>query len=406
MDIRFISFLSIAAKTAAVSAIILVAAGGGNSSVAADLPLATKAPPPAAGRFWAEIDYLAWTVKGDKLPPLVTSSPSGTPLLQAGVLGLPGTSILFGDSTVNDRWRSGLRAQIGYWLDPQQRAGIEASFFGLEQASTGFSASSGGNPILARPFFDASLNQQSATLIAFPGLLAGSVNINETSRLYGAGALYRQGIGSFGSSGAERFSMLIGYRYLHASDDLGISTAATVTTVGGPIPSGTVFGVSDSFKAGSDFHGVDLGIIGEFTQGPWTLEGRAKVALGANFNNGQINGSTTINAGGVITTLPGGLLALSSNIGNVSQTRFALVPELALKAGYQFAPGWRVIGGYNLLYWTGVQRAGNLIDTTINPGLLPPGGGAGPQRPQAQFNSSPLLAQGFSAGLRYEFGVR
>ena len=402
LAMRSVSILSIAAKTVAVASLILTA---GTAAFAADLPLVTKAPPPppSGGSFWAEVDYLAWTVKGDKLPPLVTTSVAGTPQAQAGVLGVPGTSVLFGDSTTNDKWRSGLQAQIGYWFDSQHKAGIEGRFFGLEQASTTFSASSTGTPILARPFFDATSNQQSSMLIAFPGIVAGSVNINETSRLYGASVIYRQDIGSWG---AERFSVLAGYRYLHASDDLGISSLSTVTTINGPIPAGTAIGVNDSFKAISNFHGVDLGVIGEFTQGPWLLEWRAQVALGANFNEAQINGSTSVNLGGVVTPSPGGLLALSSNIGNSSQTRFAVVPELTLKAGYQFAPGWRVIGGYNLLYWTGVQRAGNLIDTAINPALVPPATGGGPQRPQVQFNSSPLLAQGFSVGVRYDFGVR
>jgi hypothetical protein len=397
-----ISCRSIAAKTAAFALIIFGLAGTSHSALAADVPLPAKAPPPAAGQFWAEVDYLAWTVKGDKLPPLVTSSPPGTIRSQAGVLGLPGTSVLFGDSTVNDGWRSGLRAQIGYWFDPQKTRGLEFGGFGLDQVSTGFSAASGGNPILARPFFDASLNQQSATLVAFPGAFAGSVNISETSRLFGANALYRQQIGSWG---AERFSVLVGYRYLHSSDDLGISTSSTVIDPASPIPLGTIIGVTDSFKTSSNFNGVDLGLIGEFTQGPWMLEWRAKVALGANINNGEISGATTVNIGGVVSTLPGGLLALSSNSGNFSETRFAVVPELTLKAGYRFAPGWQIIGGYNLLYWTGVQRAGNSIDTTINPNLIPPGTGPGPQRPQFQFNTSALLAQGFSAGVRYEFGV-
>jgi hypothetical protein len=199
--------------------------------------------------------------------------------------------------------------------------------------------------------------------------MAGSVSVSETSRLLGAGALYRQEIGFWGG---ERFSILIGYRYLHSSDKLGISTTSTITQVNGPIPAGSVFGINDSFDASSNFHGLDLGIIGELTHGPWMLEWRAKIALGANFNDAQINGSTTAAVSGVTTTLPGGLLALTSNIGSFSQTHFAVVPEIALKAGYQFAPGWRVIGGYDLLYWTGVQRAGNLIDTTINSNLIPP----------------------------------
>lgn len=128
-----------------------------------------------------------------------------------------------------------------------------------------------------------------------------------------------------------------------SSDKLGISTTSTVTALNSPIPAGSIICVSNSFSASSDFHGLDLEIIGELTHGPWMLEWRAKVALGANFNEAQINGSTTTNVGGVTTTLPSGLLALSSNIGSFSQARFAVVPEIALKAGYQFAPGWRVI---------------------------------------------------------------
>jgi len=56
-----------------------------------------------------------------------------------------------------------------------------------------------------------------------------------------------------------------------------------------------------------------------------------------------------------------------------------------------------------VLYWTGVLRAGNLIGTTINPNLLPPPLGGGPQRPQALLNTSPLIAQGFNVGLRTDF---
>src|SRR5215475_15781876 len=61
----------------------------GTPALAADLPL--KASPKAAefNPFWAEADVLAWSVKGDHLPPLVTASPDGTPLFQAGLLGAP-----------------------------------------------------------------------------------------------------------------------------------------------------------------------------------------------------------------------------------------------------------------------------------------------------------------------------
>ena len=47
--------------------------------------------------------------------------------------------------------------------------------------------------------------------------------------------------------------------------------------------------------------------------------------------------------------------------------------------------------------------AGGLIDTTINPNLIPPATPGGPQPPQPTFNTSPLLAQGLTFGVRYGF---
>jgi hypothetical protein len=385
---------------AAVCGVALIAATplALRTAAATDLPI--KAPPkiPDSGSlFWAEVDYLAWSVKGDRPPPLVTTSPAGTPLFQAGVIGAPATTVLFGDSSVNGGWRSGGRLQAGYWFDSTRKKGIEVSFFDLQNASTGFAANSGTNAILAQPFFDAVANRPSSALVAFPGLVSGAIAVNESSRLLGAGALYRQEIGTWGG---QSISALIGYRYLHSSDNLSIPV--NVNFLFGGVG---LFSVSDSdaFGARSDFHGVDLGLTGEWKRGPWTLEWRGKVALGANINSANINGMTAITFGGVTTTSPGGLLALSSNSGNFSQTRFSVVPEIALKAGYQVAPQWRIVAGYDALYWTDVQRAGGLIDTVINPNLIPPVAPGGPQRPMPVFNTSPLWAQGFNVGVRYDY---
>jgi hypothetical protein len=50
-----------------------------------------------------------------------------------------------------------------------------------------------------------------------------------------------------------------------------------------------------------------------------------------------------------------------------------------------------------------VQRAGGLIDTVINPNLFPPPIPGGPLRPMPVFNTSPLIAQGFNVGVRYDY---
>ena len=217
--------------------------------------------------------------------------------------------------------------------------------------------------------------------------------MNKSSRLLGFDTHYRQYIGTWSG---QQVSALIGYRYLRSSDNLSIPEAINAVGFG-------AFSSIDSFGATSNFHGVDLGAAGEFKRGPWMVEWRGTLALGAVFNSAAINGSTTANFGGGVTTQPGGLLALSSNIGNFSQTRFSVVPELALKASYQFAPRWRLVAGYDLLYWTEVQRAGGLIDTAVNPNLAPPAAGGGPLRPMPVFNTSSLMAQGFNLGVRYNY---
>jgi putative beta barrel porin BBP7 len=382
-------------RTLSIGGALLGAVG---SALAADLAVKAPAAVPAANLFWADVDLLAWTVKGDRLPPLVTTSPVGTPFAQTGVLGLPTTSVLFGDSSVNGAWRAGGRLRAGYWFDPSRSRGIEASVFGLGDVSTGFNANSATTPIIARPFFNAFLNVQDASIVALPGLTSGNIAINETSRFYGAGALYRQDIGTWANM---RVSALVGYRYLHSSDNLAIASQTTILP--GNLFAGTVFGVTDSFRASSDFHGVDLGLAGQWQNERWTLEWRGKVALGGNISNANISGATAITLAGVTTNFAGGLLALSSNIGSFSQTRFAVVPEFSLKAGYQLAPQWRLFAGYDVLYWTDVQRAGGLIDVAVNPNLVPPAGAGGPQRPAPVFNTSPLLAQGFSFGARYNY---
>jgi putative beta barrel porin BBP7 len=156
-----------------------------SSSWAADQPSPVLKGPPKAvantGNFWGELEFLYWQTKGDKLPALVTSG--GT-----GAIGAAGTSVLFGNSTVNEDWRPGGRIKAGYWFDSSHTSGVEAHFFGLADTSTRFNAASGGTPLLARPFFNTVINAQDALLIAAPGIVSGQVSASETSRLFGLGA--------------------------------------------------------------------------------------------------------------------------------------------------------------------------------------------------------------------------
>jgi hypothetical protein len=367
---------------------LLGACGLNAAAVAADMRVKAKAPPPPAPAFWIEADYLLWTVKGDQLPALAST----------GSLGAPGTVVLFGDAAVNERWRSGGQIKAGYWFDPQHSWGVEGSFFGLQDASTGFNAASNGSPVLARPFFNVVSGVQNSQLIAAPALGGGQIAINETSRLWGAGLSFRKEICA---SCLGRVSALVGYRYLRASDDLSIATNQQGNTAGiGPFTGS----VTDQFSTANDFSGLDLGLTGESRYGAWTFEWLGKVAVGANYSTAQINGSSIFAVGGgAAVASPGGLLALPSNIGNFSQTRFAFVPEVALKLGYQVTSGLRIHAGYDFLFWSNVVRPGNVIDTGINPSQLPPGPLVGASRPAPRLDGSDFWAQGIDVGAVWSF---
>ena len=79
------------------------------------------------GRFWVRDEYLGFWGKGDQLPVLVTTSPTGT---------LPATTPVFGGNTVNGGYRSGNWIQAGMWLDCCRNWGVQADYFFLGQAST------------------------------------------------------------------------------------------------------------------------------------------------------------------------------------------------------------------------------------------------------------------------------
>jgi hypothetical protein len=374
-----------------------VLACGLAQAAAADLPGLPRAPAavaPAGGGFWIGAEFLYWSAKGDRLPPLVTTTtPGGT-----GILGSPGTALLFGNQTVNDDWRPGGRLQAGYWFDPDRKMGIEGHFFGLADSKTNFRASSTGAPGLAVPFFNISTNAPDALLVASgAGPLSGTVSFNETSRLLGAGMVFRGEICSTCAFGSV--SGLVGYRYLHLRDDLRLTTNSQLSFLGTPLTAAT----SDAFEATNNFHGLDLGLTGEIRQGPWSLEWLAKAALGVNIADVAISGSGNVTLGSTALAFPGGLFAQPTNIGNFSTSRFAVVPELGLKLGYQVTPQWRVSVGYDAIYWSNVQRAGGAIDTGINTTQLGGSTLIGPARPAPQFQTTSFWAQGLTLGATYRY---
>ncbi len=352
-------------------------------------------------RLWVDAEALLWWMRSANLPPLITSSPPGTPRSDIGVLGAPGTTVLFG-GPVNGDLAAGGRIAAGYWLSDERLWALEGYFFQLGAVAARASAGTPDN--VGRPFINAGSGMSNAELVSSPGLVNGTVQADaSTGSLLGAGVLVRAHL-----YGDYRFDVdaLVGYRYLSLRDNVSISENLTATDPLGTVaPLGTNLLLSDNFHTANYFHGADVGLAGKLSWNAWTLEATGRVAVGSTLERVDINGATSITVPGFPTVnSPGGLLALSSNSGGFSRNVFAVAPEMRLHLGYDINARTRIYLGYSFLYWSRVVRAGDQIDLAVNPALLaPPLPGASPLRPAFTFQGTSFWAQGMDIGLVFRF---
>jgi hypothetical protein len=343
-------------------------------------------------------EYLLWWTKGSPLPPLVTTSLPGTPAGEAGVPGAFGTAVLFGGGNVSDNPRSGGRITADGWLNDARTIGVEGYFFGLQSASNHFGALPNSAPILARPFFNVQTGAPDAVLIAFHGVVKGGVNVALASTdLEGAGVDLRANLCC---GCCYRVDVVGGYRFLHMHEGFDLSETEIATGRQAPLPVGTRIDVSDSFGTSNQFHGGELGVEAEFRHGGWYADLLGKVALGGTDEDIAVNGNTSVNGG---PRVPGGFLALPTNIGNFHRSPFAVVPEVGLDVGYQLTDHLRVFTGYTFIYWSRVARPGDQIDLALNPSQFPPGHLTGPARPAFIPHDTDFWAQGINFGAELRF---
>lgn len=351
---------------------------------------------PRAGeavRTKVSVDYLRWWVSGGPVGvPLVTTSP----VAGGGAITDPNTSVLFGNSNVDFGGINGGRVNATWWFDSESRFGIEANGFLFRKANSTFTASSdqGGNPLLAFPF-QTPAGVETSQLISTPGLPAvGAVSIASSSQLWGAEFncvvnLYR-GCG-------WSFDFLSGFRYLDLLESLEITSTSsfTVTPVRqNPINvTGVIF---DQFSTRNQFYGGNLGGRASYQWGRLSAEVLSEIALGVTRHKLYTGGYTDATANGaVIPSAPGGVYTKTSNLGNFNTSSFSIVPQVQVKLGYNITRNVRATVGYDLLYWTNVNRPGNQIDRVIGP---QPG-----DRPMALNNQSNFWAHGFNAGLEFQW---
>jgi hypothetical protein len=362
---------------------------------------------------WASTDYLLWWTKGAAIPPLVVSN---LPAAHTSGIG-PDTTILLGNSNINYGATSGVRFALGFWIDDNQTVGLEGGGLFLDARSNNFSAGNGngfitGGPTIERPFFDVVRGIESSELVDGFAFKTGIVNAQFSSRLAGGEI---NGIFNACSGCGYRVDLLAGFRYLQLNDGLGITENSSVV-LNIPFQGGNTFALLDQFDTTNRFYGGQFGVRGEVRHGRLVAEFTAKLALGTVDEIVDINGGSILRfTGGLVapssvppTTVVGGLLALPTNIGHHTQSRFAAMPEAGLNVGYQLMDCLRVYVGYDLLYLSNAVRPGDQIDLGINTSQVGalhgnPSANVSPARPAFSFNQTDFWAQGIRFGVALRF---
>ena len=344
-------------------------------------------------RNWVTTEFMIWWGKRRQLPPLVTSSPQSEPRATAGVIGQPGTTVLFGDERVDAGERFGGRVTVGQWLDDGKEIGIGGSFFALEECGVRYSMASIGDPILARPFFDTFQGQNAAALIAFPSVNSGSIDVHSASDVLGAEFFVRR---LLTANCGNRLDLIGGYYFTRVDDGLTISSSTLIVDPGGLAAVGTTIDLVDVFGVRNEFHGGELGLLLERGRGCWTWKVLGKVSIGNLNQTVTVHGETvTTPSGGPAATGTGGLLARPSNSGTFERNEFIYVPEASVNLSRRLNEHLDVSLGYTFIYWSSILLAADQVDMSVNPN--------GGTSPAFTFNDTDFWVQGVNVGLEFHY---
>ena len=368
--------------------------------------------PPANPRLWFQADYLMWWVKGAPMPqPLITSGSSSDPI--PGALGQPGTSTLYGGQRTNFGLNSGLRLSLGGWLDADQRWGAELSGFSLGRYSRRAAFGSDGttDASLGQPFVNPNVGEE-AYSTSLNGLIAGRIFASTSTQLYGWEANVLRNLAR--GNGGE-LDLIVGFRQVGLRENLRVDSDIqqlqpfVLSFAGQPINVGDHILTSDRFRAQTNFYGPQIGGKVTFINDRFGADLIGKLAMGVSQELYTINGSTTLipAAGGGNSTVPGGILAQTTNIGRHFENRFAVVPEANLNLHYDFTDWARLNFGYTFVYISRVARPGLVVDRTVDPGRVPSdqnfGTGTTTNSPGFQFRDAGYWAQGLNFGLTLRY---
>lgn len=379
-------FFGIASSSGAADPVPAVTTDGSAGPVAAATVCPDVLSAPARPRVWATAEFLYGVGQGTIVPPLITSAPAGTPPLQAGAIGLPQTTILFGGRRALNEFRPGFRVEVGAWLD-RRDVGMDFAYWQLGNAQQEFRGvqPNPGGPQLYAPMTSA-FGPVGVPVGLFPHGIAASA-----------------GTAVYGTDGNGRWNLtndcgllvdfLLGSRYVRLADDVTQSASYVVrnpfTRLDQTLLSDSVFLTRNTYYGGQ----VGLAVRRTFASG-FSVEWVGKCAIGLTHSQGDVVGSTTFvgTPPSLSPSFGSSSLLIQSGVNDGRYVRdyFGWMPESTLKVGYELSDRVRITAGYSFLYWSKVQRAADQISLNA---VQPP-------YPAA---TTDYWVQGWTTGLEFRF---
>lgn len=361
-------------------------------------------PGKVLGNWWDSDELLIWWPKAHNLPPLVTASRGTVP-----VLGRPETTLLIGDRSIDTQDIAGYRLTHGWSLNKSDTVGIEGRYFFLGTRTLSDSVTDPGNDrfrAIGLPYTDAGTGQPAVFPLAVPGASSTRVTVSVSNRVQGAEANL---VGNLFAARGVKVHALAGYRYFQANEGLRVEQ----TGLQYPTPETgfhkTLGMIADQFDAHNEFHGGQVGLLADLHRGMFFVEMTGKAALGTNFEVVTIDGATHLITANypvpLLRSFHHGVYAQPTNIGRVTRSVFAVVPEGTFKVGLKYSERARFYVGYNFLYLSDAVRPGDQIDRTMNPSQFPLLGGqvVGLDRPRAVVSHTDFWVQGLIIGFETRF---
>jgi len=412
---------------------LLATPGAAWSQAQTFAPAPTPAPDvrlaaPPSSRLYGGVEYLYWWVKDAPLSvPLISTGPvankEGFLINSASTIlyGAPFSPATGGNNAQSFPGFSGSRVTLGYWLDDLRSTALEASGFVLQSRTTTYTASSNsaGSPGIRIPVYDSvpyapggrcDMANPSVCLVgptedglpvAIPNELYGSAVAINTLQLWG---LDLSGVRKIYDGPNWDISAIAGLRYLGL--DEGFSLTDNLNGIAGSAFNGQSGVETDSFKTSNHFYGAGLGLRGSYTLGSLVAEMTGRVALGVSHEALSVQGSyVDQGASFVASSGPYGVFAMPANEGQRSANKFAVVPEVQVKLGYNLTPNVRLTVGYSFLYDSNVIRPGDQIDRNVPKGQTFQQDGTSPSTtsPARLFRTTDFFVQGLSTGVSVAF---